>query len=798
MRFGKTLRNSIYEPWKDDYIEYSKLKWLLREDETADANGGKWTDDDEGRFVEELVNVQLEKVNSFQVDTYKQLRERTAKCESRLEVIVVSKSKEQHSPGETKLEKDDKDSTLQEIEKELDSISKDINELEKYSRINYTGFLKAAKKHDRRRGSNYRVRPLLQVRLAALPFNSEDYSPLLYRLSAMYSYIRSNLSRGTERSQSVSESKNGGDRYTSHKFFIHPDNLLEVKTYILRRLPVLVYNPNTSKVVEGSQQDPTITSLYFDNPKFSLYTRKVEKAGGASSLRLRWFGQLAEKPELLFEKKTIGDSDDSEEIRFSIKEKYVKPFVNGDYKMQKSVQKLQERQGNTSEEVTGFEKTVNEIQSFIKEYHLQPVLRANYTRTAFQIPGDDRIRISIDTNLVVIREDSLDIDRPCRDPEDWHRVDIDSAEMEFPFTGIKKGEISRFPYAVLEIKVRNDAKKKSTEWVEELMSSHLVRDAPRFSKFIHGVASLFEDYINTFPFWLSFLETDIRKDPEVAFQEEQDKKAKRAADEHAVGSFMGGKSASSFKPATASPSGKVAAFPPNEVLVDGNRQISEARKANRDMDDVVEEHDSDGYSARPDREIIGMHSGLRSLFPSFSTSKYARRHRESTVKLPPGVQEPETWIKDAGPVRVEPKVWLANQRTFIKWMHVSVLLASLSLSLYNGAGKSNDIARALGVAYTLIAVFAGAWGWWMYIRRSRMIEQRSGKDFDNVLGPIVVCLGLVVALCLNFGFKYKSATSHANTEVWHGYTDPYLPQIDTALTQLFDQTIRLGNRHHKT
>ncbi|MCJ1438288.1 Phosphate metabolism transcription protein [Xylographa pallens] len=662
MRFGKTLRNSIYEPWKDSYIDYSKLKSLLREDETADANGGKWTDDDEGRFVEELVNVQLEKVNAFQVDTYKGLRERTAKCESRLEDIVVPKSEEEDSPGKTKRGNNEKDSTLQEVEKELDSISQEINELERYSRINYTGFLKAAKKHDRRRGSNYRVRPLLQVRLAALPFNSEDYSPLLYRLSAMYSYVRLNLNGGAERSQSVSEFKNGGDRYTSHKFFIHPDNLLEAKTYILRRLPVLVYNPNTSKVVEGSQQDPTITSLYFDNPKFSLYTRKVEKAGGASSLRLRWYGQLVEKPELLFEKKTLGDNDDSEEIRFSIKEKYVKPFVKGDYKMQKSAHKLRERQGDTSEEVIEFEKTVNEIQSFIKENDLQPVLRANYTRTAFQIPGDDRVRISIDTNLAVIREDSLDIDRPCRDPEDWHRIDIDSVEMEFPFTGIKKGEISRFPYAVLEIKVRNNAKKKAVEWVEELMSSHLVREAPRFSKFIHGVASLFEDHINTFPFWLSFLETDIRKDPEVAFQEEQDKKAKRAADEHAVGSFIGGKSASSFKPATASPSGRVATFPADDIRADRSGENGKARKAKLDNADVAGEHDSDDNGARVDHERIGMSSGLRSLFPSFSTSKYARRHRESTVKLPPGVQEPETWIKDAGPVRVEPKVWLANQR----------------------------------------------------------------------------------------------------------------------------------------
>ncbi|MCJ1392733.1 Phosphate metabolism transcription protein [Xylographa bjoerkii] len=794
MRFGKTLRSSIHEPWKGSYIDYPRLKSLLREDETADGNGGKWTDDDEGRFVEELVNVQLEKVNAFQVETYKELRERTVKCESRLEDIVVPQAEEKDAPEETKLGKGGKDSILQEVEKELDSISKDINELEKYSRINYTGFLKAAKKHDRRRGFNYRVRPLLQVRLAALPFNSEDYSPLLYRLSAMYSYIRLNRNGGTERSQSVSESKNGGDRYTSYKFFIHPDNLLEAKTYILRRLPVLVYNPSTSKVVEGSQQDPTITSLYFDNSKFSLYTRKVEKAAGASSLRLRWFGLLAEKPELLFEKKMLGDSDDSEEIRFPIKDKYVVPFLKGDYKMEKSVQKLRDRQGDTSEEVTELEKAVNDIQSFIKENDLQPVLRANCTRTAFQIPGDDKVRISIDTNLVVIREDSLDIDRPCRDPEDWHRVDIDSAKMEFPFTGIKKGEISRFPYAVLEIKVRNDAKKKATEWIDDLMSSHLVREAPRFSKFIHGVASLFEDYINTFPFWLSFLETDIRKDPEVAFREEQDMKANRAADEHAVGSFINGKSISSFKPATASPSGRVVAFPTNETPADRNGQNDKASKANLENDDVTEEHDSDVDGVQANRERIGMTSGLRSLFPSFSTSKYARRHRAPTVRLPPGVREPETWIKDAGPVRVEPKVWLANQRTFIKWMHVSVLLASLSLSLYNSAGKSNNIARALGVAYTLIALFAGVWGWWMYIKRSRMIEQRSGRDFDNVLGPIVVCLGLVVALCINFGFKYNAATPHADIEVLYNYTDEYLLRTNSAFQRPFeDQAVRLGD-----
>lgn len=577
------------------------------------------------------------------------------------------------------------------------------------------------------------------------------------------------MEEGGERTLSTSEPKTGGDKYKSHKcacsnkncglqadvrpVWVHPENLLEVKTYILRRLPVLVYNTQTSRVVEGGQPDPTITSLYFDNPNFSIYNQKVDKTSDASSLRLRWSGQLNDKPEILFEKKTIKENDDSEEIRFSIKDKYVQPFIRGDYKMEKSLQKLRGRQGEDSEGVVQLERNVEDIKKLIENNELQPVLRANYKRTAFQVPGDDGVRISLDTDLAFIREDALDVDRPCRDPEEWHRRDVDDAEMDYPFTSVRKGEVARFPYALLEIKLRNGEKKKTNEWVAGLMSSHLVKDAPRFSKFVHGVAQLFEDYVNTFPFWLSDLETDIRKDPEAAFQEEQERNAKKAEDEFAVGSLLGRKSVPSFKAAIGSPVGK---SPADLHDLDEGRmakpQSSPAIGTRHGVDEVVEEDDSDDDGPQASRTKSGTTPGLLSMFPSLSTSKYARARRQP-VQLPPGVRDPGKLIKDSGPVRVEPKVWLANQRTFVKWQHISILLASLSLGLYNAAGESNDVARGLAVVYTLVAAFAGAWGWWMYMKRSRMIEQRSGKDFDNIVGPIVVCLGLIVALCLNFGFK---------------------------------------------
>jgi SPX domain protein involved in polyphosphate accumulation len=189
MRFGRTLHGSIYAPWKSHYIDYSKLKQLLKESDKSSDNDevDEWTDADEGAFVEELVNVQLEKVHSFQVDMYKQLRERTSKCESKLEGLIplADKGKGRGAEAGAKADAGPSEKSIQdqlkEVLGELDGITREINELEKFSRINFTGFLKAAKKHDRKRGHKYRVKPLLQVRLGAHPFNSEDYSPLLYR-----------------------------------------------------------------------------------------------------------------------------------------------------------------------------------------------------------------------------------------------------------------------------------------------------------------------------------------------------------------------------------------------------------------------------------------------------------------------------------------------------------------------------------------------------------------------------------------------------------------------------------------
>ncbi|RFU26124.1 hypothetical protein B7463_g10218, partial [Scytalidium lignicola] len=739
MRFGKTLRESIYPPWKDQYIEYGKLKTLLREDRADDDR--TWTEDDENKFCDEVFNTQLEKVAGFQEQTFKSLEQRANDTAEKLRDLA---------PSEGSVKGDITTGRFREIEDELDAIINETKELKKYSNINYTGFLKIVKKHDRKRGNHYKVRPMLQMSLAKRPFNSEQvYSPLLNKLSVMYFAVLQQLDESTDaaavsNSEAQSEMQNG-EKYTAYKFWVHPDNLLEVKTYILRRLPVLVYSEHSSKDLDG-QGDPTLNSIYFDNPKFSLYLQKVDGQPDASSLRLRWYGQLDSNPELFFEHKIINGNGSSEEKRFSIKDKYIVPFVKGEYKMEKTVQKM-ERQGHSEADIAEFKNTVDEIQTFIKENDLQPMLRANYTRTAFQKPLDDKVRISIDTSLAFIREDALDPDRPCRSPEYWHRLDIDNGKMVYPFSMVNRGEISRFPFAVLEIKVKEDGQKKQPQWVQDLMASHLVYKAPRFSKFIHGVASLFEDHVNNLPFWLSEVETDIRKDPQSAFDEEQERKAKKAEDDAVVGSLLGTSiRRASFKPAVSSPVGR--SYMQERLTAEDLEEEGRKRRKNLDGENGAT---TNGESSR-----TGGYGTISSVFPSFSLSRYAQSRREKNVQLPPGVVKPGQLIKDSGPLKVEPKVWLANERTFLKWQHISILLGGLAVGLYTAAGE-NTVAEFMGIAYIVIAIFAGLWGYAMHRVRRNMIVQRSGKDFDNMVGPMIVSFALMIALLLNFIFQYRAA-----------------------------------------
>ncbi|GME82817.1 unnamed protein product [[Candida] boidinii] len=103
---------------------------------------------------------------------------------------------------------------------------------------------------------------------------------------------------------------------------------MEIKTSILRHLPVLIYN-NFQDDDDEYTTDPTITSLYFDNNHFELYNQKLLKnLNKTPSLRIRWTGNLNDQPELTIEKKTFDyDTGESNDVRLNLKEKNINDFI---------------------------------------------------------------------------------------------------------------------------------------------------------------------------------------------------------------------------------------------------------------------------------------------------------------------------------------------------------------------------------------------------------------------------------------------------------------------------------------
>lgn len=211
MRFGKTLREAIYPPWREHYIDYAKLKAVLREDKHDDETT-EWTEDDEQRFCDEIMDVQLGKVAQFQQDRADELKTIADKVFEKLKDL--SPTDEQQPRGDIAIGR------LRELEAELDEITNEIRRLKKFGSINYTGFLKIVKKHDRKRGGRYRVRPIMQLSLAQRPFNSDQaYSALLNKLSIMYYAVRQQLEGDTQVQLpgEVPAETHNGERYTAHK-----------------------------------------------------------------------------------------------------------------------------------------------------------------------------------------------------------------------------------------------------------------------------------------------------------------------------------------------------------------------------------------------------------------------------------------------------------------------------------------------------------------------------------------------------------------------------------------------------
>lgn len=583
---------------------------------------------------------------------------------------------------------------------------------------------------------------------------------------------------------------------------------------ILKHLPVLVFNPSK----EFEAKDSAISSIYYDNPEtWELYNGRLKKTEGAEAIRLRWYGGM-DTETIFVERKTHREDwtgEKSVKARFSLKEKNVNAFLEGRLSVGSIFEKARKEGKKSEKEISDLERLAQEIQYRVISRQLVPVTRSFYNRTAFQLPGDARVRISLDTELTMVREDNSD--GQLRAGQNWRRTDIG---IDYPFTQLPPEDAERFPYAVLEVKLQTQAGQDPPEWVRDLIGSHLVEAVPKFSKFIHGTAILNTSQINLLPFWMPQMDIDIRKpitrrfgierpgqstnystsdDIEDDSDDNDDDDGQENSEEDDCDDterpISGGTTATSLHEPGESETDLSRLRERRDALeeLDMARTVSSAAANELDQEERIaaqpllqspnayplyDSEDEDGSSdeevhhkrSKPWRHrwkylkrqvttcVSHVGAGLSYIVPTPKPTQLppasaptgfgavaATAITSHRFKAPPGK-------KIHVPVRVEPKVYFAAERTFLSWLEFSIIVGSIAATLLNFGDISGSLVSA-SVLFTIVACASMLYSLGLYLWRVKCVRERRAVRYHEPWGPTMLCIGLLAAVIVNFGVR---------------------------------------------
>jgi SPX domain protein involved in polyphosphate accumulation/uncharacterized membrane protein YidH (DUF202 family) len=605
MRFLKYLRRNMHAPYKYNYLDYKGLRAMLK----AEGYGTKH----EEAFIDALES-NMERVFDFVKSKHDELLHRLKRIERR-------------QGGKNMVE----------------DVLEELKYFSEFVRINIIGFKKVLNRHDRDLEPKLlrTYKPFLRDKIALI----KELDELMYSASKI-------ILKSTK-TKKARESGSSFVRRTD-KYWVHRENVISLKFLIIQHLPIHVFSnepvKRTSPYGEWNHEthDRCVSSVYFDTVGFDLYRERLHKTHHSEAIRIRWYTR--NEPDVVFvERKRHEDGwtgESSKKLRFKIPEEHVLDYANG---------------GDVWKHVAGLNKgedvrqLYEEIQHSITSQRLRPVVRTYYKRTAFQLPNDSAVRISLDTELCMIRECGVqELEDPGLPIASWRRKDVG---CEYPFRSLGPEEIVRFPHAILEVKTQSIDETKP-RWIEEIIEGPLVEHVHKFSKYLHGCAVLYPSSVSEIPYWLPQCDTDIRKD---AFEPDAARKM-----------FM------------------------DTMLVE--------------VPAAAEALDSERLS-------------------------------------PVDVHDKRIAI----PIRVEPKVFFANERTFLSWVQFAIFLGGIGTAMLGMGDENADLS---GVVLIIVSVIFALYALYLYLWRAGMIRKRETGPYDDIYGPPILVIVFLLAMAISVIFKF--------------------------------------------
>lgn len=122
------------------------------------------------------------------------------------------------------------------------------------------------------------------------------------------------------------------------------------------------------------------------------------------------------------------------------------------------------------------------------------------------------------------------------------------------------------------------------------------------------------------------------------------------------------------------------------------------------------------------------------------------------------------------PVKIEPKTFFANERTFIQWLGAAVLLVTLSVAMTSlGSEDTRRNARPAAIVFSVVSLVFLAYALYLFLWRDSMIRRKSAGPYNDRKGPVVLVLVLAAAMIATLVFMNTSSSGYAAVN-WREYT----------------------------
>jgi len=397
-------------------------------------------------------------------------------------------------------------------------------------------------------------------------------------------------------------------------------------------------------------------------------------------------------------------------------------------------------EGSTQDEAEDWECLVSEITQAISSKQLVPTMRTQYMRTAFQIPFDATVRVSLDTNLCKISERGYDL----KNMSVWHRD---------PNQTIAHNEITRFPHAVLEVKLELKGENATPpKWVTDLQNSGLLYEVHKFSKFIHGCAVMLPEDVRAVPYWVddaslrqSIIASGggrilVRSD----MNEKEKKKLKHPGSGPGANQVydhllpFGDIEDSKIDSATGRTCQSKNA---SQGVIDNSRTYDPSTAKKYGENFYTEAQIEQDYDEEED-------TCLGWLFP------FCSPYNKMSLVAPTSVQ------------KIEPKVFFANERTFLHWLHAGITLYTIASGILVFS-EDTDAGWAQFYAMALLPISLGfcMYALHVFLWRADRIKTRIPGRWDDPRGPYILGGLLVIVLSVNFGAKLNQIWKYESMEL---------------------------------